>query len=220
MQDYEKVNTVWLEAEGDMVVLSQKNNGCFETETYQFIRDTLKVGDHFVDVGAYTGLYTILAEQLGCGKVSSFEPNPAVYNRLVLNIMANNCDDNIITVYPYALSDKTHQTVMYVNPAVLLTSGGSLEHSITRNTKPVPIHSVEFDSIDFGRVDMVKIDAEGHELSVLKGMVKTIENYSPYLILEVNVSSELEKFVDFLSPYGYQNIDVFDERNYLFMRTK
>ena len=56
------------------------------------------------------------------------------------------------------------------------------------------------------KIDLIKIDVEGHELNVLKGMEKTLKKFSPIIVFEsqkkeiINGSS---KVIDFLKSKKY-----------------
>lgn len=61
-----------------------------------------------------------------------------------------------------------------------------------------------------GNVDLIKIDVEGAELNVLRGMKSTLQNYHPGILVEVH-PQQLESFgfsssavIEFLSEFGYQ----------------
>ena len=67
--------------------------------------------------------------------------------------------------------------------------------------KEMRVSIKRFDDLDI-LPDAIKIDVEGFELSVLQGMVRTIETCHPFFMLEHNDESELCK--KFLRQYGYR----------------
>jgi bifunctional ADP-heptose synthase (sugar kinase/adenylyltransferase) len=56
------------------------------------------------------------------------------------------------------------------------------------------------------RVDLVKIDVEGHEIKVIKGMKKTIHKYNPIILMEYN-SSLFENITKVLKNYKFKFFD-------------
>ena len=70
------------------------------------------------------------------------------------------------------------------------------------------------------KIDLIKIDVEGHEINVLKGMEKTLKKFSPIIVFEsqkkeiINGSSKVidflksKKYSKFYSIENYNNVDV------------
>jgi FkbM family methyltransferase len=127
-----------------------------------------KRGDVVIDEGAFIGLYSLKAAKLGA-LVIAVEPNPVSFARLCENIKLNNFG-NIIPIN-VALSD--HEGFGYLN-IVDKQMPSSLAH-ISRADMPnvVRIKLTTLDSLieslGLSRVDIMKVDVEGHELEVLKG---------------------------------------------------
>lgn len=65
-----------------------------------------------------------------------------------------------------------------------------------------------------GRIDVVKIDVEGAELHVLKGMKRVLKEYKPYIIIEVSQST-LAHVVKLLKGCGYRRFAVIEGFNIL-----
>ncbi len=91
---------------------------------------------------------------------------------------------------------------------------GTLYKSTARGTPSGIIKIDTFDKFvednDLTQVDLIKIDVEGSELPVLKGAVKMLERFHPYLIIEIQHETSEDggyKAVDileFLEPLGYR----------------
>ena len=76
---------------------------------------------------------------------------------------------------------------------------------------------IKYDSLKFKRkIDFIKIDVEGHDLFVLKGMKKSIKKFSPIILVEFNKENffEIYKFLDSYKAYIFK----FDEK--IFKRLK
>lgn len=139
----------------------------------------------FVDVGANIGqtLMTIKSLENNIFYIG-FEPNLSCINYLDKLIKKNNLKNCLVE--PYALSDKTQY--------VYLEKEGETDPraSIINGLRPgyfsgkEKVLAKDFDSLTIqGPISVVKIDVEGAELEVLKGMVKTITRDQPIIVCEV-----------------------------------
>jgi len=134
-----------------------------------------------VDVGAHIGLIsTVAAQRVGRdGKVYCFEPTPRTFNILVNNIKFNGLEDRVI-FKQLAVTDKKGKATF-----ALQNIFG--ENTLFPNLDDQNIIEVETDSLDgvlhdVPRVNIVKIDAEGAEPFVLRGMKNIIEK-NPHIII-------------------------------------
>lgn len=201
------VNGVGLKEGDDMVVLVYGRNGSFEPETFAFL-ETLEPKGVFSDIGAYTGLYGIWAAKRGYN-VQMFEPNPPVYERMLYNMFDNNVIGNC---YNVALSDNSTHLDFYTNPKTPLSSAGSLIVD-DKKTQRYEVSVYPYNYFATGDESVIKIDVEGGELNVLKGMDSTLMFEKPVLIIEVLDREKENEVVAFLKPYGYNSLGLFDERN-------
>lgn len=148
--------------------------GYFEKEERQFIRDYLKMGDTFVDVGANIGMFTLIASQAvgEAGRVYSFEPCSKAFSRLIKNVDLNGFKHT--KCLQIALSDHAGEETMNVS-----LDGYDACNSFAH---PTAGHSFAVERVctarwdDFarehdlaGRVALMKIDVEGWENRVLSG---------------------------------------------------
>jgi FkbM family methyltransferase len=132
-----------------------------------------------VDVGANFGLYAY-AMSRKARAVEAFEPVPscaAFVRRARLRR---------VRVHQIALSDHHGEGTIHV-PVVhdgAISARASLE-APRGPCQAIHVRLATLDSFDFDAVDLVKIDVEGHELSVLHGAVETIERCRPNMIVEI-----------------------------------
>jgi len=107
----EKVNGCKMQLlEGDEPITSSiLETGQWEEGTTKFIKDNLRSGDTFIDVGASVGYYTLLASKLvgPKGKVYSFEPAKQNLDVLLRNLFDNGIKN--VIVFPFALTDSTEK---------------------------------------------------------------------------------------------------------------
>lgn len=161
--------------------------GSFESETTQLIASLVQPGSFVIDIGAHVGYYTLISAGLAGanGKVLAFEPDPTNHSLLLGNIALNGFQN--ITVVNKAVSDRTGAGVLFQTK---LDSG---RHSTYQHDIPlagtVDIETVSLDAIlnEEGnpKVDLIKIDVEGAELDVWRGMGKLLaSDDAPKIIIE------------------------------------
>jgi hypothetical protein len=83
----------------------------------------------------------------------------------------------------------------------------------------VIVQVIPLDYLNIGEIpDFVKIDVEGMELSVLKGMQKIIKNFKPRMFIEVD-NVNLTEFFEWVRTNNYEIVDEFKryEANQNFM---
>lgn len=185
---------------------------------------SLTAKDTFYDVGANVGTYTCFAaSKLGDGRTVAFEPEPENVASLRKNIELN---DLHVDVCPFALSDTDGTTRL----ALTGEEAGEGEHSLavddTQDT--VEIETKRGDtalaSYDLPTPTVVKIDVEGAELLVLKGMASTLREHVRLVYLEVH-PEKLVKFGSttsevrtFLEDAGFEVTELLDRGGESFWR--
>jgi FkbM family methyltransferase len=123
-----------------------------------------------VDVGSNLGLYTILLSRLvgPTGRVLAFEPDPDLFSLLERNCALNDCSN--VTAYHLALGSKREHLLLHTTS---LNSGdshlGDGGSRIFRRSAQIEVGPLD-EIIPGLRPDLVKIDVQGWELEVLKGM--------------------------------------------------
>ncbi len=179
-----------------------------ETEIF---RQHIKEGMIVLDVGAYIGIYSLLASKLvgSEGKVYAFEPSPESLGVLQKNIQLNNCKN--VQVFGKAVTDKTGYTTFHIIPDNLASSSMFKDYSYLGSIRnpQIEVPTITLDeAVGDEKVDFIKMDIEGGEPKALHGMPKIIKN-SPNLemIIEVypqglvGIGSSLEEYIGFLQHY-------------------
>lgn len=130
-----------------------------------------------IDVGAHMGGYSLFLARI-CEKVIAVEPQEAVRRVLLRNVRLNKIGNVIIL--PYAASSESGRTVTIVG-------SGDLARVMPRpgNVLTIRIDDVVDRFFPHSGPEFVKIDVEGHELEVLKGMTRTLKERRPILLIEV-----------------------------------
>lgn len=163
--------------------------GEFDTE---IIKKHLSPNDIVIDVGANIGYYTLLSAKLvgNSGKIYAFEPESTNFNLLKKNIDVNNYKN--IIAENCAISDSNGQVSLF------LAKSGIVGHRIYNSdkcSKSITVKKITLDEY-FSKIDLidkinfVKIDVEGYELAVLKGMRNILES-----------SKHIKLFLEFNAPF-------------------
>ncbi len=161
----------------------------------------------FIDIGSNGGLYSMIAAKKSDGiKILAFDPTCAANYFFNENVRLNGFSEKI-KFLNYAVSDKNEMLEFYEvknrkYPYLKYNLGGSsslINHPQLFNT--VSVQAVSFDNFlaenpqhNF-EIDFIKIDAEGAEPDIIRGMKSTIEKYKPIVACEIlldNVGNEIE----------------------------
>lgn len=159
--------------------------GLHEFEDMGFLLHCLKADDIFVDIGANSGSYTLLASAVIGARSISIEPVSSTFERLSRNILLNGIE-NKVKALKVGLSD-TKGSLNITNTA------DSMNH-LTINTPEGSTERVAISTLDdvlLGQLPrLIKIDVEGWEGQVLAGGRLTLRKSSLLaLIVELNGSS-------------------------------
>jgi len=144
----------------------------YEPRVWEHIMAHVLPGDIAVDVGAYIGFYTVsLAKHVGPeGKIFAFEPDPDNYRALQEHVKMNNVSDRVITIQAAAIS---------YSGDVFFTINRKLDSrvSFVQLDNMQKVRGLRLDDVfREGRIDILKIDAEGSEEEVLKGASNLLQD--------------------------------------------
>jgi len=226
--DYAEIfgNRLFLGKKG--LALSISHYGKYEETEAKIMEQKISKGDIVVDAGANIGLHTLnMAKIVGkTGKVFAFEPEITNFEILKKNIKLNNYT-NIFAEHK-AVGEKDGTAILY-------TSNHPGMHKI--NSKPQYSKdelSVDIISLDnfFNKnhiqpkIDFVKMDVEGFELSVLIGMKNILKNNKNIKILlelyhnklheeDSEYESKYEELLDFLELFDFKKFCIDEKTNEL-----
>ncbi len=193
----------------------------YEPGATRAVLNDLRDGDVFVDVGANSGYFTVLAAlRVGKGgRVFAFEPNPAVRRQLERHVELNQIADRV-TVSSLALAGEDQDDVrLFVSCwpendgiASLTPAAETLARGGLRADASIPVSVRMFDtwarSARPTRIDLMKIDVEGAEAQVLAGMSAAFASLRPArIICETPLESDA---VRMLRDRGYR-VSTLDE---------
>ena len=184
----------------------------------------------FLDVGANNGISSLGFRRLGYeNPIYMFEPNKFIFKKFLIKFKSKNnfkvfnyglgSNNEIKDIfYPFYGNVCLHyfgsSNKKYIKDSIKLTSPNYTDKiKITKSKMKL----IKYDSLKFKRkIDFIKIDVEGHDLFVLKGMKKSIKKFSPIILVEFNKENffEIYKFLDSYKAYIFK----FDEK--IFKRLK
>jgi FkbM family methyltransferase len=162
----------------------------------------------FIDVGAYFGLYALRMARSGIfHRVIAIEGDRRNYAQLRANVFINGLDRKIDCL-EIAVSDSVwdmHFRHSESSPVGNRGGVGHVEHDLhlAEKKKTVPIDDLVSAS---GSLIVAKIDVEGHELRVIRGMRRLIENNSVLLQVEC-FEHALDSHAQFLTSLGLRRIN-------------
>lgn len=188
--DYETDNLIRADFDDFSLYVTQRYRTHYIDHKYEpfstdIFRNLVKEDSVVVDVGANYGYYTMLAASRNKkGKTYAFEPVRETCEVLKKNVRENGFDN--VDVHNVAISESSGEAEFNVTEAS--DSAGFYDHP---NTKTLEKRTVKTSALDdfFGdkKIDLLKLDTEGHELSVLRGMKNTLlQNSRIKLLIEFN----------------------------------
>lgn len=174
----------------------QIKKGTFVTSEpeYKELDKYVDEGDWVIDIGANIGHYTNkLSELVGAkGRVIAFEPVPTTFTHLSENTLY--CKYRNITLINAAVSEKTASVSMTI-PNFSSGLKNYYQASISPEVKETDtsVLALSIDSLQISnKISLIKIDAEGHEPAVFRGVQKLLKRDKPILIVET-VTNEIRE---------------------------
>lgn len=184
------------------VIQKHHVSGCFyEEEELAIMSGVFPAGGVFVDIGANIGNHSIfISKFLRPGKVIVFEPHPEAIDILRINLLINGLQEEVDRSFlGVGLSDEAGRARVSCHD---IDNLGGAHLALDPASGTVPL--VEGDSLLRGRaVDLVKVDVEGMELQVLRGLSAVIRESRPYIFVEVD-NRNADAFKTWVRDHGYE----------------
>ncbi|PIY79904.1 MAG: hypothetical protein COY81_00230 [Candidatus Pacebacteria bacterium CG_4_10_14_0_8_um_filter_43_12] len=183
-----------------------------EYDEMAFIHSYLRRNDIMFDVGANIGAISLLAaDKITAGKVYAFEPTPSILAQLETNINLNKLGERIHTCSKAVSNSDGLLTFM-------IGKNSEVNHLAVKNnfdgSQAIQVPSVTVDTFlreeQIDRINLLKVDVEGAEMSVFQGAIHNLQNHSiEVIIFEVNPNIALyghtpQELLALVSSFGYQ----------------
>jgi FkbM family methyltransferase len=188
-----------------------------------YTQSWLDKADHrniFIDIGANIGFYSMLAvNKKGYNAAIAFEPSPNSFERLQRNVKLSRADKKVNT-FNKAIGDSNDTMNLVQNP---IHTGGNTLTDESRNKSTVAVQVtplsdlLERKGVEYEDISFIKIDVEGFEVNVLKGMKNVLNQLRQDSLIFIETREEdgnKEKVMGLLSNSGFKQIDSFGD-NYL-----
>jgi len=191
--------------------------GIWEPNLTRWIERRLAPGDGFIDVGANIGYFALLASKVvgNSGKVVAVEALPAIFAALENNLKMNDAG-NVRTVN-CAAWDAEEEITIYTQPedlpgqTTVMPEWARKWHLEKESRIPAAPLSAIVKPEEFRAARLIKIDVEGAEWHVLRGMEALMASCRDDLEVMIEVSSKMleaegrtpQDVLDFFAGYGF-----------------
>jgi len=186
----------------------------FDYEEMKFISKLNSNNIIFLDIGANVGIYSMLASVLNFKKIFAFEPNTFVFGNLCKNIKLNYLR---VTLENKAVGSKLTK----VNISKNLNDQNFVTNTKKLDIEIQEVECITIDSLNFFDENLfIKIDVEGYEYEVLKGLTNTFfKNKNIIILIELNKNhSNTKNIINFLKNNNFVNFGYKVMENQIYLK--
>lgn len=197
--------------------------GRFEYDVYNAYKHALTEGSVVLDIGANIGAHTLpIAELVGqTGRVYAFEPTIFAIEKLRKNLLCNPQLAERVTVHHALLSDSMEQTKeMEGIPSSWNLSADTDTSHPQHGGSFMALGDVNICTLDgivessgIHQIDLIKLDVDGNEWSVLSGAAHTFDHHKPDVLMEFAPDYNLEDFERILSFFKTRDYQAYSMRS-------
>lgn len=188
---------------GRSIFLSGLLGKHIDIDILRFLEKNLKKDSVFFDIGANSGYLSLFASQIASrGSVHAFEPIPFVYKDFLRTIKLNNIQN--IKANNVCASDKNGTVKFYLSSYSDVS--GIKETSYQKRNKIINSKTITLNAYcqknNINKVDIIGIDTEGAEKSIIFSSRNLIKKFHPKIIVEFcNKTAK---------AYGYHHNEIYD----------
>jgi FkbM family methyltransferase len=161
----------------------------FEDEL-PFVRDVLQPGQNVIDIGANYGVYTLpMAQKVGAsGHVWAFEPSASTAQFLAQSVAANNFGNVTLQQKAVSSAPGSAQLALNIHPELRSIVHGAVPLGGSETVSLVTLDDC-MDLYHWQDIDLIKIDAEGEEVNIVKGGRRFFEHNAPLVQYELRTNA-------------------------------
>jgi len=203
----------------DNISVRVKEDGVWGSDYNSLCSKFIRPGSTVLDIGANLGSWGLeIARMHPNCEIHAFEPQKKKFYQLCANIYINDLDN--VTAHRVAMTDSAAKELPFIINFDSNNGSSRLECEAIRSfgcalKSKVMVPSCTLDSMNLTNISFIKMDVEGHEISVLKGAVKTLKNNNyPMLAFESwddpwakDIQNEL---LDYVLSLGYVCVHIGD----------
>ncbi|MBP8306702.1 MAG: FkbM family methyltransferase [Burkholderiaceae bacterium] len=152
----------------------------YEPDVTAAIKGLLRPDSVFLDIGANAGWFSLLAARIAtCGRVIAIEPNPGNVALLHQSLLENHLSNVVVYHVAASQADRTLEIRS-------VQSNGYVAAATEARAGVTYAQGVRLDTLLAGepRIDVIKMDIEGHEMSALLGMTGLLSTHRPVILTE------------------------------------
>ncbi len=179
-----------------------------EPETINWIMNYIEDGDVLYDIGACVGQYSLLTGYLyPKSTIYAFEPHVKNFRRILDNITLNK-SENVVPVY-LALSDKPGLETFCLYQKETGTTGSQLYHlEGAQLSYKIQVLTVDQLTSIFDFPNHIKIDVDGIEFDIIKGMEQTLKDPRLKSVL-VEFNEKTEEIIKLFEDNGFTHENLY-----------
>ncbi|HTQ29089.1 MAG TPA: FkbM family methyltransferase [Puia sp.] len=175
-----------------------------------FLKEFIREGDYCVDIGAHLGYFTLELSRLvkNSGRIYAIEPMSKFYEALGGMIREKNISN--VDLRQLAMggdSDWVEMGIPQVGNMKKFAYARVMEsNTYLQYVESEKVKNAKGDELfaALPKLDFIKCDVEGLELSVFAGLRETLERHRPVLLCELGNRNDRIQLLDMLRPLGYQ----------------
>jgi FkbM family methyltransferase len=181
---------------------SLERYGEFSPDEAKMLSRLVAPGSYVLDGGANQGAFTVmLARLVGLeGAVYAFEPQRLTYQVLCANAALNSLV-NVHAIHAALGAAAGTVIIPLLDPRHTYHSGGV---TVRMGGQGEVVRVMTIDSLDLPRLDLVKLDIEGHERAAIRGAAKTLARHRPVLYVENDKPEHFLGLIADIRALGYR----------------
>ena len=198
-------------------------NKTYEDEEINKLTKLIKKNSitRFIDIGANCGFYSFHFAMKNL-EVLAFEPNSEALLKMNNTIIKNQNLKDRIKIFPYGVSDINSKMQMrsMIKHGYIQTGGSSITTDKIYQNNKYKVYEGEFkigdEVLNFKGDNLaIKIDVEGHELNVLKGIQNLLKSNKCIIQIEI-FEKNFDSVNSYLLKYNFTLVDQFKQRSNYF----